>query len=68
MLQRAGRRDMIHGAEQWGGLEELGELLEYQVRLLLYGLLLCRLHGWGRDKMQQTRAGEEQEKDSPSTI
>jgi len=33
MLRRAGRKDMIHGAEQWGGLEELGELLEYQVAL-----------------------------------
>lgn len=31
MLQRVGRKDMIKGAEEWGGLEELAELLEYKV-------------------------------------
>jgi hypothetical protein len=32
MMQRAGRPDMIDGADEWGGLQELGELLEYEVR------------------------------------
>ena len=31
MLKRIGRKDMIKGAEEWGGMEELAELLEYQV-------------------------------------
>lgn len=34
MLKRVGRKDMIKGAEEWGGIEELAELLEYQVRRL----------------------------------
>ena len=34
MLKRVARKDMIKGAEEWGGLEELAELLEYQVQQL----------------------------------
>lgn len=31
MLKRTERKDMLKGAAEWGGLEELAELLEYQV-------------------------------------
>ena len=31
MLRRSGRKDLIKGAEEWGGIQELAELLEYQV-------------------------------------
>lgn len=31
MLKRCSRRDMIKGAEEWGGLDELAELLDYKV-------------------------------------
>lgn len=33
MLIRLARKDMLKGADEWGGIEELAELLEYQVRL-----------------------------------
>ena len=32
MLRRLGRKELIKGSEEWGGIEELAELLEYQVR------------------------------------
>ena len=31
-LQRARRKDLITAAEEWGGIQGLAELLEYQVR------------------------------------
>lgn len=51
MLRRCGRKDMVKGAEEWGGLEELAELLEYKVqkgfkiRILLQWKWQCQMLG-----------------------